>query len=213
MKDVTKINRDTNVFITSDTHFGHNKPFIYEARGYSSIDEHRDKIIEKINLKVGENDILIHLGDFCLNTSEEDFEKIISQIKCQNIHCLWGNHANPMKKIYRRQISKEFGREDISVYPIKYKNIVFIGNQVDYIIYGKYVVLNHFPLDIWDYMKDGAFMLSGHSHYNYPKTRKDCSEGLILDCGIDGHNDVYHFDEIISIMRTKKIKQVDHHRK
>jgi calcineurin-like phosphoesterase family protein len=170
MKDVLKINRDKNVFVTSDTHFGHNKSFIYEARGYNSVEEHTEKTIEKINTKVKKDDILFHLGDFSLNTSEEQFEKIISKIECQNIHCLFGNHPNPMKKIYRRQISEQFGREDINVTPIKYKNLIFLGNQIDCIIYGKYVVMNHFPLDIWDYMKDGSFMLTGHSHYNYPIT-------------------------------------------
>ena len=31
------------VYITSDLHFGHNRNFIYESRGFSSIEEH-DKI-------------------------------------------------------------------------------------------------------------------------------------------------------------------------
>ncbi len=28
-----------NIFITSDPHFDHNQPFIYDARGYSSVEE------------------------------------------------------------------------------------------------------------------------------------------------------------------------------
>jgi calcineurin-like phosphoesterase family protein len=156
MQKINKINREKNVFVTSDTHFGHIKPFIYEQRGYLSIEEHDRNLIDRINKKVNEDDILFHLGDFCLNTTYDKFEEIIDSLKCKQIHCIWGNHNSNLDKAYRRQIAKEFGREDISVYPIKYKNIVFIGNQADYIIYGKYVVLNHFPLDVWDYMKDGC---------------------------------------------------------
>ena len=73
-------------FITSDLHLGHAKPFIWEKRGYTSIQDHDDKIIDKINELVGPNDTLFSLGDFCLNTTEPQLESYLSRIACQNIY-------------------------------------------------------------------------------------------------------------------------------
>ena len=59
-----------NTYITSDLHLGHNQPFVYEPRGFSSIEEHDAAIIENINKVVGENDTLYILGDLMLNDNE-----------------------------------------------------------------------------------------------------------------------------------------------
>jgi calcineurin-like phosphoesterase family protein len=203
-------NTDINHWITSDLHLNHNKTFIFEKRGYSSIEEHNSKIIENINSLVKEEDILFNLGDFCLNTTEEQFEKLISSINCKNIYSLWGNHNSPIRKVYDREILAKYG-EVIDVYPYRYKNIVFIGYHFECIIQGKYVVLNHFPLEIWENMKEMSYMLCGHSHNSFPRTRKESTDGLILDCGWDGHNSIYNFNEIVDIMKTKKVREVDHH--
>lgn len=204
-----KIN-NKNVFVTSDTHFGHAQKFIYEKRGFASVAEHDAAIIENINNNVSKDDVLFHLGDFCLNTSYGRFEEIINSIKCQNIYCLWGNHNSRIRHAYEREVEKLYG-PDIDVYPYRYKNIVFIGYHLECIIQGKYVVLNHFPIEVWENMKDGAYMLCGHSHYSLGRTRKESTDGLTLDCGWEGHNSIYNFNEIVSIMKTKQIRAIDHH--
>ena len=38
------------IFLTSDMHFGHNREFIWKARGYSSIEEMNDTIINNWNI-------------------------------------------------------------------------------------------------------------------------------------------------------------------
>ena len=42
----------SKIFLTSDSHFNHNKDFIYERRGFNSIEEMNEKIIEKISHKL-----------------------------------------------------------------------------------------------------------------------------------------------------------------
>ena len=37
-----------NIYITSDLHFGHQQSFLYEPRGFNSIEEHDKVIIENI---------------------------------------------------------------------------------------------------------------------------------------------------------------------
>jgi calcineurin-like phosphoesterase family protein len=199
-------------FITSDLHLGHAKPFIWEKRGYTSIQDHDDKIIDKINELVGPNDTLFSLGDFCLNTTEPQLESYLSRIACQNIYLIWGNHPNPLHKIYNRDVSEEFNRNDIEVYPFRYKNIIFMGYHIECIIEGKYVVMNHYPISIWNKCADGSYMLCGHSHYSYPNSQAESTSGLILDCGWDGHKKPLLFSEIVSIMKNKTIMAVDHHK-
>lgn len=208
---IVKFNGKEDVFITSDLHLNHNKDFIYDKRGFSNITEHNEFIINNINSLVKPDDILFNLGDFCLNTDEATFENFIRRINCQNIYSIWGNHPNPLQKIYNREVENAYG-PDIDVYPYRYKNVVFVGYHYECIIQGKYVVLNHFPMEVWDHMKDGSYMLCGHSHYSFPKTKKESKDGLILDCGWDGHNSVYNFNEIIKIMNYKTIRAVDHHK-
>lgn len=207
-----KLNDSSNeTWIVSDLHLNHNKNFIFEKRGFVSIQDHNDTIINTINDKVKPDDNLISLGDFCLMTKEDEFEKFRERINCKNIYMIFGNHPNPIYKIFKREVFSKYG-EDIEVYPFRYKNMIFIGYHMDFVIQGKYVVINHFPLDIWDHMKDGAYMLCGHSHYSFERTHKDSTDGKILDCGWEGHGKPYNFREIIEIMEKKTIRVSDHHK-
>ena len=43
------------VWFTSDLHLGHNKPFLYEPRGFKNIQEHDNAIIENWNIHVKYN--------------------------------------------------------------------------------------------------------------------------------------------------------------
>lgn len=208
-----KVYNDSNVknFVSSDWHLGHRKDFIWAKRGYSSVEEHDQSVIAKVNELVGVNDNLFYLGDFCLNTNEKQLESYLNQITCQNIHLIWGNHPNPIYKMYRQAVAEQFHRDDIEVYPFRFKNLNILGYHYECVIQGKYVVFNHFPISIWENMKDGAYMLCGHSHYSYPDTRIDSQNGLTLDCGWDGHTRPLLFEEVISMMKRKNIRQEDHH--
>jgi calcineurin-like phosphoesterase family protein len=203
-------NPNINHWVTSDLHLNHNKDFLYGKRGFKNIEEHNETVINNINELVKPDDILFSLGDFCLNTTEDQLNTIISRINCKNIYLIFGNHPNPLKKIYEREVEKLYG-PDVDVYPFRYKNIIYVGYHLECIIQGKYVVLNHFPIEVWEHMKNGSYMLCGHSHYSLPRTRKDSIDGLTLDCGWEGHNSIYNFNEIVNIMNTKTIRKADHH--
>ena len=55
-----------NIFLTSDLHFGHNKEFIYKVRGFNSIEEMNEAIIERWNSVVNNDDDVYVLGDLML---------------------------------------------------------------------------------------------------------------------------------------------------
>lgn len=54
------------IFIISDTHFGHNNIIKYCNRPYENAEQMNEDIIKRWNETVGPNDIVIHCGDFCL---------------------------------------------------------------------------------------------------------------------------------------------------
>lgn len=201
---------ESKVWFSSDFHLGHNKPFVWETRGHKSSDEHTSYVIDTVNKLVMPNDKLFYLGDLCLNTNEIKFEEYISSINCQNIYMLWGNHNNPVQAVYNREVLKKYG-EPLKVYPFRYKNLIFLGDYQEALIDGKIVIMMHYPINVWNFMKEGAYMLCGHSHYSFPVTQAESVEGTILDVGWDGNLAPYCMSEIVRIMSKKQIKKVDHH--
>ena len=54
------------IWIISDTHFNHNKEFLYSPRGFNSVEEMNHAIVTLWNECVNDDDIVYHLGDVCL---------------------------------------------------------------------------------------------------------------------------------------------------
>ena len=200
------------VWFTSDTHFNHDKEFIYKSRGYSNRYEHNDALINKINELVRVEDTLIHLGDFCLNITMPEFEEILGRINCQNILYIWGNHNSCIRRMYEETLVGEYQRNDIEVYPYKIGKLTFLGDYKEIIVNGQLMVLHHYPHQIWNQMQKGAWQLSGHSHYTNPTTQVDNVENKILDVGWDGHWRPVSFSDLQSFMSKKThVKQDKHH--
>lgn len=235
-------NANFNIWFSSDFHLRHLGPKggipLWQSRGYQSPQHMTQEIIKKVNELVMPDDYLFYLGDWCLNTKEVEFESDLAQINCRNILMLWGNHNNPVKRVYEREVAKVAqaingdikwydpkGPEKnqffvdtrwmgkVEIYPLRYKNIVFCGDYMEAIIDGQYICMFHYPVDVCNEQRGGAFMLCGHSHYSYPKTRADCQENKRLDLSWDGHLRPLSIKEVKAIMANKGIVGVDHHAK
>jgi len=85
-----------NTYVTSDLHFCHDREFIYKPRGFDSIYDMEEKIIENWNNKVNDDDIVYVLGDFALGMDEHRLNNIISRLK-GNIKLIIGNHDTDKK--------------------------------------------------------------------------------------------------------------------
>jgi calcineurin-like phosphoesterase family protein len=199
--------KDQKVWFTSDLHWNHNPKWeipIWKSRGFSSVEESNRYTINKINELVAPNDILFSLGDLTLNCSEDEFESFIGQINCRNIYCLWGNHPNPMAKIYKRKILDYFN-EEIDAYPFRYRNIIFIGHHAEIIVDKQYINLNHYPIHIFNHMSGESWCLCGHSHLEFPQSQPGYPTQKLLDVGWDGYLKPLSFDEISDIMSKKNL--------
>ena len=93
MKEVKPLSK---IYLTSDLHLCHNKPFVYEARGFDSIEEMNEEYVKRWNDTVNEEDDVYVLGDLVLNDPEVGIE-YLKKLKGK-IHIVLGNHDTPRKQ-------------------------------------------------------------------------------------------------------------------
>lgn len=205
---------DVKVWFTSDLHLGHQREFVWEARGYTSYQHHTDGVIDTINQYVKENDILFNLGDLCLNSDLSGFENYLNKIVCKNMYYIHGNHESPhYNNIYCSEIKKLLLPDSSinSVYPVRYKNIVYIGHYSEIYVNKQFIVLCHYPFMSWNKLNHGAWMLCGHEHGSLHATRPENTNGKILDVGWDLHKKPLNFKKVQDIMNKKHTVSVGHH--
>lgn len=193
----------SKLFVTSDTHFNHNKDFVYQARGYADAVQMTDDMINVINNTVGENGILLHLGDFCLNTTSEQYFSILERLKIRELWLLWGNHNNPIQRTYGGT------REQVAAYN-KGIFIKYLGHYYTFRHKKKHFVCFHFPIQTWDGVNHGSMHLCGHSHGGNSRSLPLSNQGKILDCGWDVHRKPLNMNEIEFIMNNKQIVPTHH---
>lgn len=205
-----KIEKNRKVYITSDSHFAHKNICrgvtdwrlpdgsipTDQTRDFDTIEEMNETIVNNINSVVGEDDVLIHLGDFSFG-GFNNIQKFRDMIVCKEIHLVLGNHDHHVE-LNRYGVQELFN--SVSHYlRVQYKFKTF--------------VLCHFPISSWDGLNKGHIHLHGHVHL---PTDLRFGKGKKMDVGMDGHPTfgVYDMDEIIKIMDGREIMSdmsFDHH--
>ena len=157
------------IWFVSDLHFCHDRPFLYEPRGFSSIEEMNEQIIKNINEVVDGEDDLYILGDCFLNDNEKGMEcmKRLSGRK----HIIWGNHCTDARK--ELMIKEGFICHG-------YADIIKIN--------GYHFYLSHYPTitsnyDIDKPLKCRVINLCAHSHTK--DKFQDMDKGLIFHVELD----------------------------
>ena len=182
-----KIANTGNVFVVSDTHFNHNKEFIFKSRGFTSIAEHDSTLVKRWNSVITDSDTVIHLGDFIANDPTGHIAlDILSQLRGQK-YLLWGNHKSGIKQLYKTAI-KQLGLSDSTeVYPLAIApNTYHLGDTVKTVYKGHVIVMHHYPLSIWEDVQNDSILLCGHSHGGFEDSKPYSNKGgKILDVGID----------------------------
>lgn len=220
---------DCRLYIGSDFHLNHARDFMWGKRGFGSAQEHTDAIINHVNATCRQTDILLHLGDFCLNTPPHQLEALVGRINCQ-MWWLKGNHNNPWEKLYQEacegtlatcdwntswsydsNISDYFKPEitGLKLFP----NVTIWGSYLEFVWNKQPCVFNHYPYLVWNQRHHGSWSLCGHSHGS-------CAESTVVDTTMkqldncwELHNGILTFQQIRSIMYKKQVGQSDHHDK
>ena len=209
------------MFFVSDTHFHHDREFIYKPRGYNSVQEMDEGIIKIWNERVDVNDIVIHLGDFCFQADQKLAENYIQRLNGK-IFLLWGNHNSGVKQLYQYLLQMKIGANIGELYPLVYdtgdpfsplgkSKLTFCGNymhgKIDHVMF----CASHYAHRVWDAQSKGTIFVGGHSHGNDTESQPDWLDCKRLDVGIENFGGPIEFYELMKIMDKKKIGKYDHH--
>jgi len=208
------------LFFTSDTHYNHtnicrgvtgwrtadDKIPVDQTRDFKDLGHMNDAIVNNINSVVGQDDILIHLGDWSFG-GFDSIKEFRDRIVCQNIYLAYGNHDHHIennKNDIQSLFTKTFQYTWLHVkYPSHGK---IIGGHYDFII-------DHYPLASWHDMNKGVFHLFGHVHLS---PNQKLMGGRSMDVGMDGNNMMpYNATEIIRMLSGRPVQAnrlpSDHH--
>jgi calcineurin-like phosphoesterase family protein len=131
------------IYFTSDLHFNHNRPFIYSNRGFTSMEDYENKLIENFNKVIHPKDTVYHLGDFAKSLQKESLDKL--QGKWIFIE---GNHDKELFKNINQ--SNKFSAYQTGFLELK------IDHQL--------IVLCHYPMLCWNKSHWNSWHLYGHVH-------------------------------------------------
>lgn len=141
-----------------------------------------EALINNWNLKVGPNDVIYYLGDFCLSSRSKQFLLRLNGKK----HLILGNHD--------KNVRLDDGWDTIQHYAEIHTHV---GGRK------QMIVLSHYAMRVWNKNHYGAWMLYGHGHGGLP----DDNNLLSFDVGVDCHNYTpLHVTDIELIMRKKLVR-------
>ena len=158
------MNYGNNVWVTSDTHYGHANMVAgiskwdepeKNCRPFSSIKEMNDAIVNNINSKVKRKDILIHLGDVAFG-GYNNVTELLDRLECENIIITSGNHD-------------KF---------IKHSKVIFFGDYIETRINKTLACMMHYPMYVWNEQHRGSVSLFGHVHGKVPGIGRSKDVGM-----------------------------------
>jgi len=173
----------SNIWLSSDFHFCHNKKFLYQPRGFDTVEEMNKAIVERWNSVVQSEDDAYILGDIMLNDNEKGIE-LFNSLNGK-FHIVLGNHDTPTRE---------------SLY-LACANVVEVADAMKLKYKKYYFFLTHFPCQTSNFdndkpLKQRTINICGHSHTKDPFL--DWKQHPIFHCEVDT-NDCYPWllDDII----------------
>lgn len=150
-----------NYYILSDTHFGHEKMKEYCGRK----DGFEWKIMKSLDV-IKKEDILIHLGDFCIGRDDYWHNEFIHRVEGKKILII-GNHD-------RKTTGWYLERWD------------FVCNALELSIYGKKLLLTHEPRPSGDHYD---INIHGHLHEDKHRIQEkiDDKKHYLISLELDGY--------------------------
>jgi calcineurin-like phosphoesterase family protein len=202
------------ILLCSDFHFGHDKPFLWEPRGFQSSKEHDEWLQDQVD-SVSQNSLIVNLGDHGLSVGATRIQEFLLTFPCETL-TIFGNHNSGIQQLYQEQLPKGF--ESCQLYPIKITpNITLLGYEflLD-IDHHKFYCRHMAPL-IWPEQNKNRTCLTAHSHGNLKQANPDGNGfGKMLDVGVENakrYNGTAFFtlEEVVEIMSVKETSKFDHH--
>lgn len=182
-----------NIFVTSDTHFCHDRQFIYGPRGFRTVEEMNEAIVERWNSIVTDEDVVYLLGDVMLNDNDKGME-FLSKLN-GSIVIITGNHDTD------RRIALYNTLPNVTV--VEHAHIVRYRGYTFYLSH--YITLtSNFDAQS---LKQSVINLHGHTHQ---KNNFYNDFPLNYHVGVDSH-DCYpvSLDKVIDDIKDKVQECID----
>jgi calcineurin-like phosphoesterase family protein len=163
-------------YFCSDQHFNHLR--MASMRGFATMEEMNEKIIENHNKVVRENGIVYCIGDFCFRGNPIEFLDRLNG----HFYFIRGNHD----------------QKKINSHKIQYWN----DGYYDIKLYGQKITLCHYPMVTWNCSHYGAWNLHGHHHHSTIITEK--FPGKRMNVAMEAINlTPVSFDEVMAYMERQ----------
>lgn len=180
-------------FFSSDHHFFH--PKIAELRGFSSVEEHDERLIQIHNSVVRKDDFVVFCGDFTVDSAGKNIEKLSSVVGRLNgdLHLVLGNHdaGHPLHKDGHKYMW--------NYYVAGFKSVSMMSRVK---IGGRSLLISHFPYEgdhtpedrhtQYRLRNEGLTLIHGHTHKRSILTYAE--DTLQIHVGVDAH-DMYPVHE------------------
>lgn len=234
MKIIT--NEKQKVYFFSDPHYDHaiivegTSPWEdkSQCRPFKTLHEHNKTLIDNINKTVREDDVLFCLGDWSFGNYRtgdniENVRKFRESINCKNVHLIYGNHDQEIRKNKLTKMGVPLQTYFSSVNDYLELTIVEVFNEQNIRAKKQQIILSHYAFRVWNHSARGSWMLFGHSHGNLnvsianPEWQGDdyyIRNFRTMDVGIDTNKEFrpYSYEELKEIMGKRNVElTVDHH--
>lgn len=160
------------VYFTSDLHIGHDKDFIWKARGFNSIEEHNTQILLNWNSVVTHEDTVYILGDLCMGGNEKEWNRIYKNLNGDKIFII-GNHdtSNKIDKyVFDYGMTCE-GHASLYKYSKRYR-----------------FYLSHYPTYTANYDDNKKYVLINLHGHTHQKTKFFNNNPYMYNVGVDAHD-------------------------
>lgn len=169
--------------VVISTLINHNKDFIYGPRGYESVEDMDEDIVEKCNEVIADDDVFYILGDCVMGPDLENGLKLLDRLKGKK-RIICGNHDT------QRRVAGYKGLERVEV----------LG-EAKTLFYNKMsLFLCHYPTQfspIGPFYKENRLCLCGHTHTK--DAWQDISMGS-FHVEWDAWGRPIELDEVLSLM-------------
>lgn len=181
-----------------------------------------DELIHQINATVGVDDVLWHLGDFCMHSRSDSDEgyfervrKYRKRINCKTVRLVWGNHD------YHQLPDVDDSDRRTRAIPDDYRIENLFSSVHDLVelntMAGK-LVLCHYSMAVWNKSHRGNMHLYGHSHSQAePWLDRTMVGRRGMDVGVDNAAKIlgayrpFSLNEIVELIGSKPGYAFDHH--
>ncbi len=164
----------SNIFITSDEHYGHQRIIDLAHRPFTSVEEMTETLIENHNKVVPDSlgFMTIHVGDLFWHTlTVDEATAILDRLHGRHAF-IFGNHDELIEtnvQFFQTRLDFIIGENKAS------------GSKIIHFNKRK-ITLNHYAQRVWDGSHKGNGHVYGHSHGCLPGLGKS------FDIGVDAHD-------------------------